>query len=273
MQDYDGPAGYHPLIGEGMWPDRYVNTMFVVFLLGVIILCALAYRLGQNAMRRSHLSGRNKAPELIFTAIRDRLNRALYQTGEHIVGPAEEVVATAELYLGPVLVFCAGFGSMFQALRKALNTYSVEDVQGHAPAAVVPNQPGIGPFIFVTPPGGVTASATATAGAPAGGNVQVLTSPPADHGSGHSDHGGHGHGHGHKRDLSPKERARAIREAIETLSDYWQKDRVEGQIKAMQECLLIEKRRETTPPPPRPAARPRPAPTSGSRSPFSFLKF
>lgn len=256
MQDYDVAPGYHPLVGEGMWPDRLVNTLGLLLILAAVVLCAVAYRMGQQAGRRAHVTGRGKAPELIFAAIRKRIDIALMATGERAIGPAEQLVATAELYLGPVLLFAVGFGSLFQGLRKALATYSVEEEPKHGHhAAPVAATPGIGPFIFVTPPGGgATASATATSG-PAGGNVQVV-SPSAEHG--HS-----AHGHKVKRDLTPKERARAIREALEALSDYWQKDRVEGQIKAMQDCLLIEKSLETLPAPPRPQ-RVRPARPEGS---------
>jgi hypothetical protein len=268
MQDYDGPP-YRPLIGEGAWPDRYVNLVFLLLLLAAVVVCALAYRTGRNAAVREAGDRRSLAPRIIFKEIRQKIDVALMATGVGVINPANALVATIDLYLGALVAFSSGFGGPYHALRKALTTTSVEEDhhahgaghgghgEGASPAPLYFIGPGVGA-------GNATASANAglAGGASAatnGGSIHMVQPlqpvyPVSTEGGQKGDHGP-AKVEKRKRDLTAKEQARAVRDALEALAEYWQKDRVESQLLAIQESLLITRPIGDKPPVP---ARPRP---------------
>jgi hypothetical protein len=240
MQDYDGPpppTPYHPLIGEGAWPDHYVNMVVFLVLIAALILGYLAYRAGQRSEKGRHDGHRNKAPEIIFAAVRRQIDIALIATGEKAFGPVKVLVDTIDAYLGPVLALAAGPNSLIGAvgkLKSALNTTKKKvPHDAHEPH-------GGGSSVIIA---GGNGSAVAAAAAD-GGSVQVvhparIIEIPA-HGSGHG--GGHGaHGHDKEVEMTSIERVRAVREALEHLSDVWQRPKVIDDLLAAQTALLITK--------------------------------
>lgn len=278
MQDYDVAPGYHPMIGEGMWPDRLVNTLGLVLILAALVLCILAYRLGQSGerSRRNQLAARS--PEIIFAAIRRQIDIALMATGEGIFRPARTLSETIDAYLGPVLKVHEGplsLGGTIHKLKGALSTTKkkVPDDHGHGGHGGQGGQGGHGPStVIITSGGGAgaqggggpTASASASVGG--GGSVQVLDPVRVVE----LPHGG-GHGHQEPKmkevELTSRERALAVRDALEALSEAWQKERVERQLKAAQQALLIDKPIGGEKPGVQPRARPSAQPAAQARAP------
>ena len=269
MQDYDGPPPYHPLVGEGAWPDHSVNMAAFLILFAVVIVCYLAYRAGQRSERGRHDGDRSRAPAIIYAEVRRKIDIALMATGERVFAPARVVMETMEQYLGPVLALSTGAGANYNALRKALTT-TTREVDSHPdPRALHAPQ---GPVYFIAPTApsqglsassaAVGGSASASASGPAGG-VQVVQ--PSVIGT-----AGHGEPQGKtKVEITAKDQARAVRESLEALADYWQKDRVESTLKAAQLSLLVTRPigapgvvapalRSAPPPRERRAAPPRP---------------
>jgi hypothetical protein len=227
MQDYGDlpPRGFPPLIGAGAWPDSVVDTCLLLLLILAVALCYAAYRAGRRYERRQTEFGANRAPEIIFHAIRRQIDIALMATGERAFAPVGRLIETINAYLGPVLKLSDGkvsLGDTIHRLKRALSTERRKvKVEGHGSAAGAPT--------VIIAGGGAVATASASVG-----GVQVVELP------GHG--GGHGHGH-HEEfkdvELSARERALAVREALEALSDYWQRERVEGDLRAAQQALLI----------------------------------
>lgn len=228
---YDSPgAGYGYTAGP---PPGAVAGLLVLILVILVVLAiaALAFRRGMASAHRRAEHERAKAGAVIFHAVRTPLNGALLATGERVFAPARNVLETIDLYLGPLVMLLGGFGSI-QALRKALNT-TTKEVEAkhdhHAPAVVSGS-----PTIIMTSPALVAN----------GDGLQVLKAAGHDaggHGGGKGHDAGHGHGHKEKVDISTKEQARLIREALEGLSDFWQEDRVKAQVLAAQKALMISK--------------------------------
>lgn len=259
MQDYDGPPPYHPLVGEGAWPDHYVNMVAIILLIALAILCYLAYRAGQRAERRERELHHARAPGIIYHAVRRQIDIALIATGEKAFGPVRTLLETIDAYLGPVLAL-AGGGSMIASigkLKSAMHT-TKRKPDSHGPAH------SEGHSVHTAGGPGNAVAAVAAAG---GVTVQVVQPPQASehdksHGAGHGAAHGAGHG-GHELELSSRERALAVREALEALAEYWQKERVERDLTAAQGALLISKPigggpGAPTPPASRPARLPRP---------------
>jgi uncharacterized membrane protein YidH (DUF202 family) len=287
MQDYDGPSAYHPLIGEGAWPDQLVNTLGLLVLLATLVLCAVAYRMGQRSERAHRTHQANRAPEIIYTAIRRQIDIALIATGEGIFRPARNLTDTIDAYLGPVLKLHDGpqsLGVAIQKLKHALGAMKKkvpDDSHDHHHASATG-----GSTVIITGGGGGGANGpSASASASAGGNSVQVVEPARiielPHGGGHGGHGG-GHGQHEPRmkevELTAKERVLAVREALELLAEGWQKERVERELKAAQQALLIERPigekpgaivrpRAASPP----GAQPRPKP-EGGRGGFSLFK-
>ena len=245
MQDYDGPTGYHPLIGEGAWPDRYVNVVSLLALILVVGLCYLCFRAGQRMARDRFTNGANKAPEIIFTAIRRQIDIALMATGEGIFRPVRTLTETIDAYLGPVLKLHEGPQSLGVAIQKlkhalaAMKKKVPDDGHGHN------HSPAGGSTVIITGgAGGSGGGASASAAASAGGNSVQVMEPARIF---ELPHGGHGGGHGTHEpkmkevELTTRERVLAVREALELLAEGWQKERVERELKAAQQALLIEK--------------------------------
>lgn len=234
MQDYDGPTHYHPLIGEGAWPDHFVNTLALLALIVVGVLLYAAYRAGRRAEIQQNADHRTKAAEIIFNAIRRQIDIALIATGEKAFGPVKILVDTIDAYLGPVLALAAGPNSLIGAvgkLKSALNTTKKKAAHDH--------HAGGSSSVIIAAGGNGSAVASAAA---EGGSVQVvhparIIEVPA-HGGGHGDHG---HGHEKEVEMTSVERVRAVREALEHLSDVWQKPKVIDDILAAQAALLITK--------------------------------
>ena len=240
MQDYDGPPPYHPLVGEGAWPDHYVNMAAFLILIAALIVCYFAYRAGQRGERGRYEGERSHAPAIIYAEVRRKIDIALMATGERIFAPARVVMETMEQYLGPVLALSTGAGANYIALRKAL-TSTTRKVEAHHEAPP-PHHNTPGQVYFITPAapsGGLTASSAAASGSasasvsgPAGG-VQVMQ-PALAHSIAHSE------SHAETEvEITARDQARAVRESLEALADYWQKDRVESALKAAQASLLI----------------------------------
>ena len=254
MQDYDGPPPYHPLIGEGAWPDHYVNMVFLLILIAGLIALYLAYRAGQRGERERYAGHRSKAPEIIYAEVRRKIDIALIATGEKAYGPVKTLIDTIDAYLAPVLALAAGPNSLIGAtgkLKSAVNTYKKkvprEEHPGHGSAVIV----------AAGGPGSAVASAAAD-----GGSVQVvhparIIEVPAAGG------GSHGGGHDVEVDMTGPERVRAVREALEHLADVWQHDKVVNDLSAAQAALLITK--PISPPGSAPALRPAPPPPRESR--------
>lgn len=255
---YDGPGpGYGP--GYGPPPPQAVAALLLLVLLVVLVLAiaGMAYRQGVAAARRRTELERAKAGAVIFHAIRGPLNVALLATGERVFAPARTLMETVDLYIGPLLAWSGGLGAV-EKLRKAMNTTTkeVKKVEHHPPAApahppaVPAAAPGAPTMIFTAP---IAVSGGTGAGLNIAKPVAEAAAAHAAHAPGHGapghgapGHGapGHGHGdHGHEKiekvDLTLKEQARNVREALETLSDFWQEDRVKDLVMKAQAALLV----------------------------------
>ncbi|MDP9104169.1 MAG: hypothetical protein M3N05_09215 [Pseudomonadota bacterium] len=223
---YDSPGpGYGYTAGP---PPGAVAGLLILILVILVVLAiaAVAFRQGAAAAHRRAEHERAKAGGVIFHAVRMPLNGALLATGERIFAPARNVLETIDLYLGPLVVLLGGFGSI-QALRKALNTTTKEVEAKHDPHLPPAHAPG-SPTIIVTSPALVAS----------GDSLQLVK--PVAHGGAHGAHDA-GHGHKEKVEISGKEQARLVREALEHLSDFWQEDRVKAQVLAAQKALMISK--------------------------------
>lgn len=277
--DYGAAPGYG---GGGPPPGAILPLLFLILVIGLIAgAVAMGFRQGLLAERKKVAEQREKTAGIIFTAIRQPLNSALLATGERVFSPARTLLETIDLYLGPVIAL-TGASSAIGNLRKALTT-TQKEVEVKAPAhgahiAQTVGQPGAvafappQPTIILTTPvagqgGGASASssggasvASASSDGPQGASgvhiiqpapitpVQLVPMQPA---AAHAPANDHGHGHGHepkkeKVDLTLKEQARAVREALEALSDYWQEDRMKDQIAKAQAALLIHEKIGTT---------------------------
>ena len=271
--EYGPGAGYG---AGGPPPGAIVPLLLLLLVIGVVAAAvALGVRQGVQMQRRRQNEAREKTAGIIFAAIRQPLNSALLATGERIFAPARTLLETIDLYLGPVIVLSGGVAPI-QNLRKALTTTQkeVEIKPGHgaqhvghgAPIAYAAPQPTI---ILTTPVagqgGGASASsaggasvASASSDGPGGGvhviqpaPLQAMQLVPIAPGQPNSANGVADHGHGEapkkeKVDLTLKEQSRAVREALEALSDYWQEDRVKDQITKAQAALLIHEKIGTT---------------------------
>jgi hypothetical protein len=246
MQDYGDlpPRGFPPLVGEGAWPDSMVDTGAILLLILAIALCYAAYRSGRRYERRQMEFGANRAPEIIFHAIRRQIDIALMATGERAFGPVGRLIETIDAYLGPVLKLSDGKASLGETIHKLKRALSTDKrkvkVEEHSAHGGHSGHGGGSTVIIAGGPtvaGGAVASASASVG---GGGVQVVEPARIFE----LQPQGHGHGHGHNEEfkeveLSARERALAVREALEALSDYWQRERVEGELRAAQQALLI----------------------------------
>ncbi len=246
MQDYDGPPPYRPLIGEGAWPDHMANTFILLILLAAVIVGYLCFRAGQRMEKQRYEADYSKAPAIIFFAVRRQIDIALIATGEKAFGPIKTLLDTVDACLGPVLALSAGPNSLAGALgrlKHAMNTtkrkVSAHDDHGagHGSAVIISSGSG---------------SAIAAASAD-GGTVQVVQPARIIEVPGHG-----GHGLDRDVDMSSRERALAVREALEALSEYWQKERVENDLRAAQTALLISKPIGPAPLPGYTDRRPRP---------------
>ncbi len=244
MQDYGDlpPRGFPPLVGEGAWPDTVVDTCAILLVILLIALCYAAYRSGRRYERRQMEFGANRAPEIIFHAVRRQIDIALMATGERAFGPVGRLIETIDAYLGPVLKLSDGkasLGETIHKLKRALSTdkrkVKVEEHgaqgagHGGGSTVIIAGGPSVA--------GGAVATASASVG---GGGVQVVEPARIFE----LQPQGHGHAHGHHEEfkeveLTSRERALVVREALEALSDYWQRERVEGELRAAQQALLI----------------------------------
>ena len=171
---------------------------------------------------------RRRAPEHIYVSIRRTLDLALMKTGDETMAAGRRVQEALEQHLGPLLLFSHALGGPSAKLRKALSG-KAEVV--HAPVKHEPHVDRIAqPAVVVA--SDVLDRVTITP-------AQILTE------GGHRDHGGHGghdaghggHGH-HEVEMSAREQRVAVREALEQLSDYWRKEPVERDLRAIQDALL-----------------------------------
>jgi hypothetical protein len=231
-----------------------------------------------------------RGPEIIYLAVRRQIDVSLLATGDSAFGPVRKLVETLDAYLGPVLKFSDGMTSLagvVQKLRKALVTDKKKVVEektdGHHGAVHVHGQgaftgQGGSTVIIATPPAGpnglmtgvdgqtTTANVAAAAAVGPGGGVQVVQ--PArvfeipSHGLLAQPGGAPAKPIEKEVDLSSRERSQALREALEALSDYWQKERVETELRAAQRALNITRAigekegllpRNTRPPPATPS--------------------
>lgn len=295
MQDYGDPRGFPP-VGEAAWPDGVLKTVALLLLILAVAACYAAYRAGRRVERDGLEDARARAPEIIFAAIRRQIDIALMATGERAFGPVRNLIESIDAYLGPVLKLTDGSNALavtVAKLKKALAT-------DRKKVTVEPERPAAGPgadggrdggrsggstVIITSGPAampvsaapGVTASAgpgavTASASVGGGGGVQVVhpaqvfeipardspppaAPPPAPKPV------------EKEVELTARERAQVLRDALEVLSDYWQKERVEGELRAAQRALTITapigdktaapaRRPGGGPPPPGGAARP-----------------
>ncbi len=290
MQDYGDPRGFPP-VGEGAWPDSVIKTIAFLLLILALVICYAAYRSGRRFERRRLEDDASRAPEIIYHAIRRQIDIALMATGERAFGPVRNLIESVDAYLGPVLRLSDGpnaLATSINRLKKALATdrkkVPVEpEHHGHGDGRGGGHGGGQigGSTVIITSgpaaaPGGQGASASASAGVVAaaavgpGGGVQVVepariyqipaqdAHPPAPA----------PHKPAEKEvELTARERAQVLREALEHLSDYWQKERVEGELRAAQKALTITRPIGDKSAPP--AARPRPSGPPPAASPVA----
>jgi len=260
MQDYGDPRGFPP-VGEGAWPDGVVRLIAILLLILAVMVCYAAYRAGRRYERQRLEVAASKAPEIIFFAVRRQIDIALMATGERAFGPVRSLIETIDAYLGPVLRLTEGHNALavtINKLKKALATEKkkvlVEDNHGHGHGQSHGGGHGQGhggSTVIITsgPPVGASgqgASASASAGVAAaaavgpGGGVQVVEPARIYEIPAHDPHHHPPHKPAEKEvELTARERAQILREALEHLSDYWQKERVEGELRAAQEALTI----------------------------------
>jgi len=286
MQDYADlpPRGFPPLVGEGAWPDSVVDSVFFLLLILAVVLCFVCYRAGRRMERQRQEYDLGRSPEIIYLAVRRQIDVALLATGERAFGPVRTLIETLDAYLGPVLRLTDGPASLavvIQKLKKALATdkkkVPVEPEKadhGHAHAlgsgstVIIATGPALGapsPGVVASAEGAASSVGVAAAAAVGpGGGVQVVQPARVFEIPGHDPHPPH---HPPAKpaekevELSSRERALAVREALEGLSDYWQKERVEGELRAAQKALTITRAigdkgllpRPTRPAPPPPA--------------------
>lgn len=237
MQDYGDlpPRGFPPLIGAGAWPDSVVDTCALLLLILAVALCYAAYRAGQRYERDAFHRRSSHAPEIIFAVVRKRIDIALMATGENIFPPVGKLIETIDNHLSPVLKLSDGKFSLGQTIHKLKHVLTVEtkNAEGHGTHGPAHG----GSTVIIAAPGAASASASVAGAA----SVSVVESAriveiPAQ--------GGHKPSHdphGDKVPLSAKERALAVREALESLADYWQRERVVGDLRAAQTALMIDK--------------------------------
>lgn len=243
--DYGQEPGYG---AGGGPPPGLVGPLILLILVLILFLVAgaMMYRRGAAAERRRAEEAQSRTGKVIFDAVRARLNGALLATGEQVFAPARTLMETIDLYLGPVLLLMGGLSPPAQQLRKALTTTQKEVEVKHEAPPTAHN----GATIILTPPlataGGAAAAtgggAVASAATDAGGGIHIYKTASAGEPAkdGHkTGEGGHGAVEKKKVDLTLKEQARNVREALEALSEYWQEDRVKDQIAKAQKALLI----------------------------------
>jgi hypothetical protein len=279
MQDYGDPHGFPPFVGEGAWPDSVMRTIAVLLLILVVMICYVSHRAGRRLERERLETAALKAPEIIFFAIRRQIDISLMATGERAFGPVRNLIETVDAYLGAVLKLSDGPNSLsvtINKLKKALATDKKKVLvepehggHGHGGAHSIGHGGGSTVIIASGPaapplagPTALGASASVSSGVAAaaavgpGGGVQVVEpariyeipahgpAPPAPKPV------------EKEVELTARERAQFLREALEQLSDYWQKERVEGELRAAQKALTITAPIGGDKPPPQ-AARPR----------------
>jgi hypothetical protein len=213
--DWGGPIFPEPLLysGAALW--------FILLIVAVVGLMFYRQKLfDERVVRR-------RAPEHIYASIRRTLDLALMKTGDETIAAGRRVQEALDQHLGPLLAFSHALGGPNAKLRKAL--------AGKAEAVHVKHEPHVErtsqPAVVVA--SGVNDRVTITP-------AQILTAE-----SGHGEHGGHnshdaghgGHG-GHEAEMSAREQRVAVREALELLSDYWRKEPVERDLRAIQDALL-----------------------------------
>ena len=250
MQDYGDPRGFPP-VGEGAWPDSVIKTICFLLLILAVLICYAAYRAGRRYERQRLEFVASKAPEIIFFAVRRQIDIALMATGERAFGPVRSLIETIDAYLGPVLRLTEGHNALantINKLKKALATdkkkIPVEpDHHGHGgghggSTVIITSGPAVGSA-------GQGASASASAGVAAaaavgpGGGVQVVEPARIFEIPAHDPHHPPHKPAEKEVELTARERAQVLREALEQLSDYWQKERVEGELHAAQKALTI----------------------------------
>ncbi len=237
MQDYDGPPGYpgyHPLIGQGAWPDRWVNLLALVLLVLVAAAMMAAHRAGQRS-RVDYLTGRRRsAIRIIFDDVRYELDRALLATGERSFGPAQAVLEAVEFYLAPLLLVGKELGGPVRELRNALDGKVKKPAhhaghEGHGahkggePAVVIAADPST-----VSASAAGAGAASASVSGPFGGVTVLQPARVVEIGGGD---------HHEPPEPTVRERVQAVREALEGLSEYWERGRVKAQLSAVHDAL------------------------------------
>jgi hypothetical protein len=158
-------------------------------------------------------AARHRAPEELFRSIRKALDQALCKPGDEIIGPARKVVDLMEARLGPLLTFGAPLNGSLGRLKKALEGKGKvkvdHPVADHSGGATVVIASGHNPNVVIGP--GHTVS-----------SEEKAPPPPV---------------HEKEGEMTARDRRIAVREALEDISAFWSKDRVERDLRSIQDAL------------------------------------
>jgi hypothetical protein len=203
--DWVGPVFPEPLLysGAALW--------FILLIAALVGLIILRQRLmEERAIRR-------RAPELIFAAVRKTIDQALMKTGAETIAGGRRVAEALDLHLGPLIAFSDALNGRLGKLKKALDgkaddhaPHGKGEAHGAAQSALVVTA-GTDQHVTIAP-------------------AKIVSDGHAPHGCG--DHKGH--------DMTAREQINAVRQALEHLSEYWCKGRVEDDLRKIQDALMIK---------------------------------
>jgi len=237
--DWVGQTFPEPLLygGAALW--------FILFVAALAGMAMFRQRLmEERAIRR-------RAPELIFAAVRKTIDQALMKTGAETIGGGRRVAEALQQHLGPLISFSGALGGPLGKLKKALEGKADESAahggashgHGHGESHGAPAQTALV----------VTANADQHLTIAPG---KVVSDGPAPH---------HPPPPHKPAEMTAREQIIAVREALELLSESWRKEAVEGDLRKIQDALLIRSIPGGSPARPLRPLAPAPAPRAPSR--------